>query len=62
MSIWHKGMIYAAKALGMTMVDLFEDPKKVAAVKAEYQKRKGDVVYEPIIPEGPPPIDVSKNQ
>lgn len=62
MSIGHKGMIYAAKALGMTMVDLFEDPKKVAAVKAEYQKRKGDVVYEPIIPEGPPPIDVSKNQ
>ena len=62
MSIGHKGMLYASKALGMTMVDLFEDPKKVAEVKAEYQKRKGDVVYEPIIPDGPPPIDVSQNQ
>ncbi|WP_445384853.1 amidohydrolase [Robiginitalea sp. IMCC44478] len=62
MSIGHKGMLYASKALGMTMVDLFEDPKKVAEVKAEYIKRKGDVVYEPIIPDGPPPIDVSQNQ
>ncbi|WP_445382007.1 amidohydrolase [Robiginitalea sp. IMCC43444] len=62
MSIGHKGMLYASKALGMTMVDLFEDPKKVAEVKAEYQKRKGAVVYEPIIPDGPPPIDVSQNQ
>ncbi len=57
MSIGHKGMIYAAKALGMTMVDLFEDPKLVERVKAEYRERKGETVYEPIIPEGPPPID-----
>lgn len=56
MSIGHKGMLQAAKALGMTMTDLFENPKLVAKVKAEYVERKGDVVYEPIIPDGPPPI------
>ena len=56
MSIGHKGMLYAAKAMGMTMVDLFEDPALVDAVKKEYKERKGDVTYEPIIPEGPPPI------
>ena len=57
MSIGHKGMTYAAKALGMTMVDLFEDAKLVEEVKAEYRERKGTEVYEAIVPDGPPPID-----
>ncbi|MCJ7466635.1 MAG: amidohydrolase [Maribacter sp.] len=56
MSIGHKGMLQAAKALGMTMVDLFENPKLVEKIKAEYKQRKGDEVYEAIIPPGPPPI------
>jgi aminobenzoyl-glutamate utilization protein B len=60
MSIGHKGMIYAAKALGMTMADLFENPDLVEKVKAEYRERKGSTVYEPIIPEGPPPINGSE--
>jgi aminobenzoyl-glutamate utilization protein B len=59
MSIGHKGMIYAAKALGMTAVDLFENPKLVEKVKAEFKERKGSEVYEPIIPEGPPPIGIN---
>jgi aminobenzoyl-glutamate utilization protein B len=42
--------------LAFTMVDLFEDPKKVEEVKAEYKERKGDHVYKAMIPEGPPPI------
>ena len=57
MSIGHKGMKYAAKAMAMTMVDLFENPTLVKKVKAEYVKRKGNEVYKPIIPEGPPPIN-----
>ena len=56
MSIGHKGMMHAAKAMGMTMVDLFEDNKLVEKVKAEYKLRKGTEVYEAIVPEGPPPI------
>jgi len=56
MSIGHKGMIHAAKAMGMTMVDLFNSPKLVAKVKAEYKMRKGDEVYEPMI-DGPAPIN-----
>lgn len=59
MSIGHKGMLHASKTLAMTMVDLFEDPKKVEAVKAEYAKGKGDHVYKGLIPEGPPPVDKS---
>ncbi len=56
MSIGHKGMIHAAKALAMTMVDLYEKPKLVEQVKQEYIARKGDEVYEALVPEGPPPI------
>lgn len=56
MSIGHKGMLYASKALGMTMVDMFNNPKLRSAVKAEFAKRKGDYVYKGLLPEGPPPI------
>ncbi len=55
MSIGHKGMVYAAKAMSMTMMDLFENPRLVEKVKAEYNTRKGDEKYEAMI-EGPPPI------
>lgn len=57
MSIGHKGMAYAAKALSMTMVDLFEDAELREAVKAEFKERKGDYVYKGMVPEGPPPIN-----
>lgn len=56
MSIGHKGMDYAAKALAMTMVDLFEDETLLEGVKAEFKKRKGDYVYKGIVPDGPPPL------
>jgi aminobenzoyl-glutamate utilization protein B len=55
MSIGHKGMVYASKAMGMTMLDLFQNPKLVTKVKDEFKERKGDEVYEPMI-DGPPPI------
>jgi aminobenzoyl-glutamate utilization protein B len=57
MSIGHKGMIYASKAMAMTMVDLFENQQLVEKVKEEFKKRKGDEVYKAMIPDGPPPIN-----
>src|SRR5690606_29365093 len=56
MSIGHKGMLYAAKNLAKMAVDLLEDRKKVAAMREEFKKKKGDRVYKPLIPDGPPPI------
>jgi aminobenzoyl-glutamate utilization protein B len=56
MSIGHKGLAHAAKALAMTMVDLYENPKLIKEVKEEYKTRKGDSKYIPIVPEGPAPI------
>jgi len=55
MSIGHKGMVYAAKAMAMTMADLFENPKLVTKVKKEFNTRKGNEKYEAMI-DGPPPI------
>lgn len=59
MSIGHKGMAYAAKALAMTMVDLFEDAELRQEVKEEFKERKGDYEYKGIVPDGPPPINWS---
>ena len=53
MSIGHKGMFYASKALGMTMVDLFTDPKLVARVKEDFKSNRTNPSYEPRIPAGP---------
>ena len=57
MSIGHKGLLYASKALAMTMVDLYENPELIEGVKEEFNDRKGDYVYEGMIPAGPPPLD-----
>ena len=57
MSIGHKGMIHASKAMAMTMLDLYMKPVLIDEIKTEFKKRKGDVVYKPNIPPGPPPIN-----
>ena len=56
MSIGHKGMVQASKALAMTMVDVFESAKLREEIKAEFLERKGDYEYQGILPPGPPPI------
>jgi aminobenzoyl-glutamate utilization protein B len=56
MSIGHKGMLLAAKSLGMTMVDLFENEQLRKDIRAEFNQRKGGHVYKAYIPDGPPPI------
>lgn len=62
MSIGHKGMVYASKALSMTMIDVLEDPALLAAIQAEFKKRKGDYVYKAFLPDGPPPIPNSSKE
>ena len=60
MSIGHKGMLFAAKSMAATMVDLFENEKLRDDIKAEFKKRKGDEVWEPMVPDGPAPIPASE--
>ena len=57
MSIGHKGMLHATKALGMTMIDIFKDKKLREEIKKEFDERKGDYIYDPFLNPGPPPLD-----
>ena len=54
MSIGHKGMITASQTLAATMVDLFEKPQLLRDIRAEFEKKRGNVVYKAWLPDGPP--------
>lgn len=56
MSIGHKGLLFAAKSLGTTMVDLFENEKLRQDIRKEFEKRKGNEVWKAMLPDGPPPV------
>jgi aminobenzoyl-glutamate utilization protein B len=56
MSIGHKGMLHASKALAATMVDLYRDPALVSAIRGEFAKKTEGITYKPYIPDGPPPV------
>jgi aminobenzoyl-glutamate utilization protein B len=60
MSIGHKGMIYAADVLAATMVDLYSDPAKLAAVRREFEEKTRSVEYVSYLPDGPPPVPVDQ--
>ena len=56
MSIGHKGLVHAAKALGMTMTDLFENEQLRKDIRKEFDLKKGKEVYKAMIPDGLPPV------
>jgi aminobenzoyl-glutamate utilization protein B len=55
-SIGHKGMVYAAKALAATAVDLYEKPERLAAIASEFEKETDGFEFRLYIPDGPPPV------
>ena len=57
MSIGHKGMIYASKALAMTMADLYKSPSLVKNVKNDFLENRKYDKYDPKILPGPPTLD-----
>jgi len=57
MSIGHKGMIYASKALAMTMADLYKSPKLINEVKRDFIENRRYDKYVPRILPGPPSLD-----
>jgi aminobenzoyl-glutamate utilization protein B len=60
MSIGHKGMLFAAKALSMTMVDLFESEELRQKIRKEFDEKKGNQTWKPMLPDGPPPVEKVK--
>ena len=57
MSIGHKGMIYASKALAMTMADLYNSPALIEDVKRDFIENRKYDKYDPRILPGPPSLD-----
>jgi len=51
-SIGEKGIVYGAKALAVTAIDLFKQPELIAAAKADWKKRMQDREYTTLIPKG----------
>jgi aminobenzoyl-glutamate utilization protein B len=56
MSIGQTGMIYAARVLAATMVDLYESPDARDAIRGEFEGQTRGVAYKAYIPDGPPPV------
>jgi len=56
MSIGHKSVPYSAKALALTMYDLYTKPDLLKKMKTEFNKRKGNNIYKAMLPAGPPPV------
>lgn len=53
-SIGEKGLVYAAKVLALTALDLFEHPELVEAARADWKQRTKDLKYFSFIPENQP--------
>ncbi|MBK5258375.1 MAG: amidohydrolase [Thermoanaerobaculia bacterium] len=60
MSIGHKGLIYAAKALAATMIDLYKSPKTIDEIRKEFAADVKDSKFKSYIPDGPPVMPPSK--
>lgn len=56
MSIGHKGMLYAAKGLATTMIDIFENEKLRKDIRKEFDQRSNGETWKPMLPPGPPPV------
>src|SRR5688572_7924574 len=54
MSIGHKGMMTASKALAATAVDLFTDAEARGKVQAEFAQKTKGMTYKWLVPDGPP--------
>jgi len=60
MSIGHKSLIFAAKTMAGTALDLLSSPKMIEEAKAELKKRLGDQKYVPVKPDDAPPLEIAR--
>lgn len=55
-SIGHKGMMHAAQALAITLVDLGRDKELRKMIRDEFDRQTEGTKYVGYIPDGPPPV------
>jgi aminobenzoyl-glutamate utilization protein B len=54
-SIGEKGLVYAARLMAVTALDLLEKPETVTAARQDFEKRMKDRKYTTLIPQGQKP-------
>jgi len=54
--VGHRGMDHAARVLALTMVDLFTNREVREEIRREFEEKTAGHIYEPYIPQGPPPL------
>ncbi len=58
----HKSLIFAAKVMAATVIDLLMDAKLLNQATQEHRRRLGKQTYKPVIaPDATPPLDIWKN-
>lgn len=57
MSIGQRGALNAATVLALAAVELFSRPELVAAARSEFEQRRGDDPYAPLLRRDTPPLD-----
>lgn len=61
MSIGAKGMALAAKTMALSAIDLFLDPSRITAARAEFERRRGaDFSYKPLLGDRAPALNYRK--
>jgi aminobenzoyl-glutamate utilization protein B len=54
-TLGEKGIIYGAKVMAVSAIDLFENPTLIQEAKADWKQRMGDRKYTTLIPKGQKP-------
>jgi aminobenzoyl-glutamate utilization protein B len=52
MSIGHKGMLHAARALALSAAAIYTDPDLAVAIRAEFEEAMAGKTYQALIPDG----------
>ena len=61
-AVAHKGMLYAAKVIAGSAVDLLEDPKLLKQARQEYDRRLGGETYVCDIPADAKPVPTESDE
>ena len=61
-AIGHKGMLFAAKGMAATAVDLFQRPDVRAQLRQQFEEQAKGRAYKWLVPDGPPPVPATTNR
>ena len=59
--IAHKGLVFGAKVMAATFIDILSDPEHLKQIRADFQEQTKGYTWKSLIPDDvKPPLDVNK--